>query len=258
MSVIPTTTALCRRLGIAHPIFAFSHSVEVTIEVTLEGGFAVLGVARDEPEDIVEMLRKVRAGVGTRRFGVDIMFPKLDGVPSTLEDIKRALPEGHLRFVEKLAEKYRVPEATQPHFFTQQVRSHSFFEAQLKAVLASDVDLVAMAVGVPAEVVGRIKASGKTSLALVGAPKHARAALAAGVEILVAQGADAGGHTGTIGTFSLVPQIVEMSGEVPVIAAGGVGHGRQIAATLAMGAQGAWLGTAWLTTREHALSSALV
>lgn len=255
---ITTTTPLCRQLGVEHPIFAFSHSVEVTVEVTRAGGFAVLGVARDEPQEITRMLAEVRAAIGSRPFGVDVMFPKIEGQPETVEEMKKQLPPAHVRFVERLFEKYAVPVATRPHFFTQTVRSQRFFEAQLDAVLASDVDLVAMAVGVPPEVVARIRAAGKTSLALVGAPRHAQAALAAGVDILVAQGADAGGHTGSIGTFTLVPQIVELAGDVPVIAAGGIGHGRQVAASLAMGAQGAWLGTAWLTTREHALSDVLV
>ena len=93
---------------------------------------------------------------------------------------------------------------------------------------------------------------------LVGAPKHAQSALAAGVDILVAQGNEAGGHTGLITTLVLVPQILEIAGNIPVIAAGGIGHGRQIAAVLAMGAQGAWLGTSWLTTTEHALGEVAV
>ena len=257
MTTRSLTTPLCRQLGVEHPIFAFSHSVDVTIQVTLAGGFAVLGVARDHPDHISQMIREVRAAVGHRRFGVDLMLPKLNSNETSVADLKRKLPVSHTEFVEGLAAKYQVPSATRPHFFTETVRSQSFFEDQLQTVLDSDVDLVACAVGVPTDVIQRIKEREKIALALVGAPKHARSALAADVDILVAQGTDAGGHTGPIGTFTLVPQVIEVAGNLPVITAGGIGHGRQIAAALAMGAQGAWLGTAWLTTREHGLSSAI-
>jgi NAD(P)H-dependent flavin oxidoreductase YrpB (nitropropane dioxygenase family) len=120
-------------------------------------------------------------------------------------------------------------------------------------VLASDVDLIATAVGLPPEVIARAKATGKTTLSLIGTPKHARAAIDAGADILVAQGYDAGGHTGTIGTLSLVPQIVRIAQplDIPVLAAGGIATGAQVLAALAMGAQGAWMGTIWLGAREN-------
>jgi NAD(P)H-dependent flavin oxidoreductase YrpB (nitropropane dioxygenase family) len=172
--------------------------------------------------------------------------------------VQAKLPQPHRDFVAHLATKYQVPAATRPTFFTAALRSTALFEAQLDAVLASDVDLVAAAVGVPAAVIARIKQRGKLALALVGAVKHAQAALAAGVDVLVAQGYDAGGHTGPVGTFTLLPQVLEVAGDIPVIAAGGVGHGRQLAGALAMGAQGVWLGTLWLATHEHALQPALV
>ena len=95
-------------------------------------------------------------------------------------------------------------------------------------------------------------------MALVGTPHHAREALRVGVDLLVAQGYDAGAHTGQIGTFSLVPQIVDIAGDVPVLAAGGVATGRHIAAALALGAAGVWLGTAWLLTAEHAIAPSIL
>jgi NAD(P)H-dependent flavin oxidoreductase YrpB (nitropropane dioxygenase family) len=93
---------------------------------------------------------------------------------------------------------------------------------------------------------------------LVGSARHAEAAIRNGAEIIVAQGYDAGAHTGQIGTFSLIPQVVDACGDIPVLAAGGVATGRHIAASYALGAQGVWLGTAWLTTHEHALQDVLV
>jgi len=118
-------------------------------------------------------------------------------------------------------------------------------------VLESGVDAVVTAVGLPKRVVEAARAKGKTTFALVGASRHVQAAKNAGIDILVAQGYDAGGHTGLVGTYTLVPQVVEAAGDLPVLAAGGVGHGRQIAAAFGLGAQGVWLGTAWLATREY-------
>ena len=245
------STPICERLRVRYPLFGFSHSADVTIAIARAGGFGVLGVARDDAEEITRVTRRIRAAIGDLPFGVDLMLPKLADENLSVEQARAALPDGHKTFIQELRDTYHVPPATRPNFFTEYVRSEALFRRQVDAVLGSDVDLVATAIGVPAAVIGRIKTSGKTSLALVGAVKHAKAALAAGTDILVAQGYDAGGHTGTVGTLTLVPQIVEVAGPVPVLAAGGIGHGRQVAASFALGAQGAWLGTVWLGTREH-------
>lgn len=246
-------TPVCDRLGIRTPIFGFSHELDVVAAICAAGGFGVFGVARDDPARIPEKLAELRERVGDAPFGVDLMLPP--GVPerSDPDDVARQIPEGHRRFVEELGRKYDVPKATRETFFTSFVRSRELFEQQIEAVLASDADLVATAIGVPPEVIARARSAGKTTLSLIGSPRHARAAMAAGVEILVAQGYDAGGHTGPIGTMSLVPQIVEMArpAGIPVIAAGGIATGSQLLAALAMGAQGAWLGTAWLAAREN-------
>lgn len=138
------------------------------------------------------------------------------------------------------------------------MRSQKLFAEQVDAALASEASALASAIGTTAATVARAKAAGKLTISLVGSPKHARSVKAAGVDLIVAQGHDAAGHTGPIGTFSLVPQVVDVAGDTPVLAAGGVGCGRQIAAALALGAQGVWLGTAWLTAREHAIDEALL
>ncbi|MGH8789835.1 MAG: NAD(P)H-dependent flavin oxidoreductase, partial [Cupriavidus necator] len=152
---------------------------------------------------------------------------------------------------------HQVPPATHGNFFSQYVRSQSLFEEQVDAVTGSDVDVFAAGVGTPHHVLRRAKAAGQQTIALVGSVRHAEKAMAAGADILVAQGYDAGGHTGPIGTFTLVPQIVAAAKGAPVIAAGGIGTGAQVAASFALGAQGAWLGTLWLGTREHELPVAL-
>jgi NAD(P)H-dependent flavin oxidoreductase YrpB (nitropropane dioxygenase family) len=245
-------TPVCGLLGIERPIFGFSHTLEVAAAISRAGGYGVFGVAREQPGDIPALLARMREACAGAPFGVDLMLPA--GMPADDAEARAgaaALPAAHRAFVEDLGRRHAVPPPTRPNFFSSTIRTRALFAAQVDAVLASDVDGVATAVGLPPEVVARVRAAGKTTLSLVGSPRHARAALAAGAQVLVAQGCDAGGHTGPIGTFSLVPQVVEVAGPVPVIAAGGVATGAQVAAALALGAQGAWLGTVWLGATEN-------
>ncbi len=254
----PINTAPCRDLGMTVPIFGFAHSVDVTAALTNAGGMGVYGAARDTPDAIPEKLNAVRDQVGDKPFGVDIMLPKGMPADKSLADIRAELPEGHKAFVAGLHAKYDVPAPAGESFFNSTMRSDDFFAAQLDAVLATDVDFVAFGTGFTEDRVRQVKDAGKPVGALIGLPKHARAAIDCGIEIIIAQGTEAGGHTGEVSTLTLIPQIVEMAGQIPVLAAGGVGHGSQIAASLAMGAQGVWLGTTWLTTEEHALAGGKV
>ena len=251
-------TPLCDRLGLEVPIFGFAHSLEVTAAISRAGGMGVYGATRDTPEEIEERLARLRRMSGARPFGVDLVLPR--GMPDfdDREAIEAEIPDEHRRFVEDLIERYEVPPADGPGMRSRFVRSDEIAERQIDAVLSSDVDLFACGIGMPPAAVERAKADEKTTLALVGAPRHAEAALAAGADILVAQGYDAGAHTGIIGTMSLVPQIVALADNVPVLAAGGIATGAQIVAALAMGAQGVWLGTAWLATDEQDLHDIVV
>ena len=247
-------TAICSRLGIQYPIFGFSHSMEVTAAITNAGGFGVYGATRDMPDVISARLAEIRSKVGDRPFGADLLLPLGMASENDWAAAQAEIPEGHKAFVSHLKQKYGVPDPTGKSFFSSVVRSNELFEAQADAVLASDVDLFASAIGTPPHIIERAKGNGKVTLSLVGAPKHVVHAKAAGVDLLVGQGYDAGGHTGPIGTMSLVPQIVDMAGDITVLAAGGIANGRQVAASLALGAQGVWLGTVWLTTEEHRLN----
>ncbi|MGE0808624.1 MAG: NAD(P)H-dependent flavin oxidoreductase [Burkholderiaceae bacterium] len=247
----PLQTPLSRRIGIPLPLFGFAHDPAAVAAICKAGGFGVLGATRHTPEEIEHDLAWIRAQVGDRPFGVNLVLPS--GMPETDDRaaIEAQLPEQHKAFVRSLEEKYAVPAATRAGMRSRFVRSEQMAERQLEAVMSSDVNLLACGIGSPLEVIERAKAAGKLVLALVGSPKHARSALTKPIDILVAQGYDAGAHTGTIGTFSLVPQIVDVAGDVPVLAAGGVATGRHVLAALAMGAQGVWMGTAWLTATEH-------
>ena len=244
-------TPVCKRLGIQYPIFGFSHSMEVTAAITNAGGFGVYGATRDTPDEIVKRLAHIRSLVGDRPFGVDLLLPLGLTNKNDWAAAEAQLPEEHKAFVRYLKEKYRVPDPTGKSFFSSIVRSNEFFEEQAAAVLKSDVNLFASAIGTPPDLLAKAKAANMTTLSLVGAPKHIKYARAAGIDLIVAQGYDAGGHTGPIGTMSLVPQVVDAAGDTPVLAAGGIANGRQIVASLAMGAQGVWLGTVWLATKEH-------
>ena len=221
--------ALCERLGIEVPIFGFSHSVDVTVALAEAGGFPVFGAARETPDKIESELKEIRRRIGSRPFGVDIMYPALAADEPDRASAKAKLPPASIAFVEALRQKYAVPQQTKPHFFSHVLRNRKLFREQTEAVLASDVNAVATAVGLPKDVIAAARARGKVSFALIGSVRHVVPALGAGVDILVAQGNDAGGHTGPVGTFTLVPQIVRAAGKVPVLAAGGIGHGAQVA-----------------------------
>lgn len=251
-------TAICRELGVRYPIFGFSHSPDVIVALAKAGGFGVLGLAREMPEDIAPIIAAVEARLAGKPYGIDLMLPA--GVPEHAEigSVRETLPPSHVEFVEGLRERFGLAAPTRPSFFTTQVRSEALFDAQIDAVLASNARAVATAIGIRPGLIARAKAAGKYTISLVGSPRHAHKALALGVDALVAQGADAGGHTGPIGTFSLVPQIVAVAAGRPVLAAGGIGTGAQVAASLAMGAQGAWLGTLWLGAAENHTPPALL
>ncbi|MFN3235848.1 MAG: NAD(P)H-dependent flavin oxidoreductase [Pseudomonadales bacterium] len=242
---------ICDQLGIETPIFGFAHDVATVAAISRAGGYGVYGATRRFPDEIRTELAQIRELVGDLPFGVDLVLPP--GMPehNSREAIEAEIPEEHKHFVAGLIERFNVPPASKPGMRTRFIRSAEIERDQIEAVLDSSVDMFACGIGAPADVVGAAKQRGKTTLALIGSPHHVQRAIDAGVEIIVAQGYDAGAHTGPIGTFSLVPQIVEAAGDVPVLVAGGVATGQHIAAALAMGAQGVWMGTAWLLSTEH-------
>lgn len=244
-------TPIADRLGIKYPIFGFAHDVATVAAITNSGGFGVYGATRRFPHEITAELQEIRALVGDKPFGVDLVLPPDMPEHNSREAIEAEIPAEHKAFVQKLIDRYQVPEATEPGMRTRFIRSTEIEQAQLRAVIDSDVDMFACGIGAPPDSVAEAKERGKITVALIGSPHHVARSIRAGVDLLVAQGHDAGAHTGPIGTYSLVPQIVDAAGEIPVLAAGGVATGRHIAAALAMGAQGVWMGTAWLLSTEH-------
>ena len=251
-------TPICERLGIRYPIFGFSHSVDVVVEIARAGGFGVLGLARELPDDVPRIIEEVERRLDGLPYGLDLMLPQNVPEEGDLAAQRTALPPGHVDFVQDLTRRFGIPAPERPSFFTSQVRSEALFARQIDEVLSSRARLVATAIGLRPGLIERARAAGKVTASLVGSLRHARKALDLGVDVLVAQGYDAGGHTGPIGTMSLVPQIVHAAGERPVLAAGGIATGGQVVASLAMGAQGAWLGTLWMSARKSHTPPALL
>ena len=244
-------TPLCDELGATHAIFGFTHSLDAAIAISNNGGIGIWGATRSTPEEIEVGLTRMDAELGDLPYGIDLVIPP--GMPErdNRDEIEAAIPDGHRAFVAGLREKFGVPDDGEPGMRSRFVRSEDVARAQVDVAMDSKLKMLALGIGSPEWVIGPAKERGMKMISLVGQPKHAEKALRAGADILVAQGYDAGAHTGTVGTFSLVPRIVDVAGDAPVIAAGGVATGRHIAASLAMGAQGVWLGTAWLLCEEE-------
>jgi NAD(P)H-dependent flavin oxidoreductase YrpB (nitropropane dioxygenase family) len=254
-------TVACDLLGIEFPIFAFSHCRDVVAAVTRAGGFGVLGAVAYSPEELGVALDWLDDHVGDRPYGVDVIVPAkyvgdaAGGLRSSQVD--SLIPEEHRAFVDELMERYGVaplPEevpreggSDRPMPFSSQ-SANDLLEVVWRH---PKVKMIANALGpAPDHLVEAAHERGLLVAGLVGKVDHARRQKEAGVDLVIAQGAEAGGHTGEIGTMVLVPQIVDAVTPLPVLAAGGIADGRQVAAAMALGAAGVWCGSVWLTTDE--------
>jgi NAD(P)H-dependent flavin oxidoreductase YrpB (nitropropane dioxygenase family) len=254
-------TSLCDRLGIEFPIFAFSHCRDVVAEVSRAGGFGVLGAVAFDPEQLEIECNWIDEHVGDHPYGVDLVIPqKYEGMgeldaDKLEEQLRAAIPVQHREFAAKLLADHGVPEIP-PEEAHHELLGMSLATAtpQLDVALQHDkVRLIANALGTPPpEVVKRVQESGRLVAALCGKVHQAQQHKAAGIDIIIAQGTEGGGHTGEIGSLVLWPQIIQAVAPTPVLAAGGIGTGAQIAAALALGAEGVWTGSLWLTVEEAA------
>jgi NAD(P)H-dependent flavin oxidoreductase YrpB (nitropropane dioxygenase family) len=253
-------TELCDRLAIDLPIFAFSHCRDVVAAVSKAGGFGVLGAVGFKPGQLEVELKWIDDHVGDKPYGVDIVIPgKYEGMgeidPGKLEEqLLDAIPPQHRTFAEKLLEEHGVPKLPEGESMGSGLLGWTAATAtpQVEVALGhSKVKLIANALGTPPdEIIARIHDAGRLVIALCGSGKQALAHQQAGVDIIVAQGTEGGGHTGEIGSVVLWPEVIDAVAPTPVLAAGGIGSGRQIAAALALGAQGVWTGSIWLTVAE--------
>jgi NAD(P)H-dependent flavin oxidoreductase YrpB (nitropropane dioxygenase family) len=254
-------TPICDDLGIEFPIFAFTHCRDVVVAVSKAGGFGVLGAVGFSPEQLEIELNWIDDHIGDHPYGVDIVIPnKYEGMDANLsaDELAKMLqdmvPQEHLDFAKKILTDHGVPLTAEDNESTLQLLGWTEATATPQVEVAlkhPKMTLIANALGTPPkDMIDHIHAEGRKVAALCGSPSQARKHADAGVDIIIAQGGEAGGHSGEVGSIVLWPQVVKEVAPVPVLAAGGIGSGQQIAAALALGAQGAWTGSQWLMVEE--------
>jgi NAD(P)H-dependent flavin oxidoreductase YrpB (nitropropane dioxygenase family) len=252
-------TELSQKLGIEHAVFGFTPFPAVAAAISRAGGFGVLGAVRyTAPDELKRDLDWIEAHVDGRPYGLDVVMPakKVEGV--TEADVEAMIPEGHRQFVQDTLAKHGVPELAEGEASGWRITGwmEQVARSQLDVAFDYPIRLLANALGSPpADVIARAHDQDVLVAALAGSARHALKHEQAGIDIVVAQGYEAGGHTGEIASMVLTPEVVEAVAPLPVLAAGGIGSGQQVAAALALGAQGVWLGSLWLTTTEADLHS---
>jgi NAD(P)H-dependent flavin oxidoreductase YrpB (nitropropane dioxygenase family) len=254
-------TPICDLLGIEHPIVGFTPSEQVAAAISRAGGLGVLGCVRyNDAADLDAALDWMDANTDGRPYGVDVVMPAKVPAEGTQFDLGELIPSGHRAFVDETLLKLGVPPLPEDGERNEGVLGwlHSIAKAHVEVALTHPVALIANALGSPPDdVIASAHEKGVKVAALAGKAEHAVRHIDRGVDIVVAQGHEAGGHTGEIATMVLVPEIVDaVDGEVPVLAAGGIGSGRQLVAALSLGATGVWMGSFWLTTAEYGLGPA--
>jgi len=248
----PLHTKLCDLLGIEYPIILAgmggAAGPALAAAVSNAGGLGVVGATGYTPDELREMIGKLRS-LTDKPFGIDLLLPSNIADTGERETLTASLPEGHVAYVEALRERFGVPAPTPPRQQRPPLTAQ-FYREQVRVVLEERVPVFASGLGNPAFMVPEAHAQGMKVLGLAGNLKHARRIADGGCDAVVAQGTEAGGHTGQISTLVLVPQIVAGVAPTPVIAAGGIATGSQLVAALALGAVGVWCGTAFLMSEE--------
>ena len=257
-------TPLCDLLGIEYPIVLAGMATgtgqqtaptptELVAAVSNAGGLGVMGYGFNTAQEFDEGIRRLRS-LTDRPFGVDFMVPaKFADIGQKTNkqiraEIERDYPE-HVQFVNSLIEQFNLPDVEIAE--KQPGESEAMIRQKVEVMLDNKVPVFACATGDPPKyIVEPAHAQGMQIIGMVGAVRHAARQVAAGSDIITAQGTEAGGHTGNITSFVLIPQIVDYVSPRPVLAAGGIGTGRHVAAALALGAQGVWVGTAFLASEE--------
>ena len=250
---------ICDLLDIEFPLVAFTHCRDVVVEVSKAGGMGVLGAAGYNAETLEIELNWIDKHIDGRPYGVDLIAPTsmaITDANNSPAEIESRIPVEHRRFATSILAQHNIETAD---VYVNQRAGGGGFLTKNKATNIIDVTfshpikLIANALGVPPQyMLDMGKAHGVAVAALVGAKEHAAKQVEAGVDILVVAGTEAGGHCGEVSTMVLVPEVCQYveDSNVPVLAAGGIVLGRQMAAAMAMGAAGVWTGSMWLTTSE--------
>jgi NAD(P)H-dependent flavin oxidoreductase YrpB (nitropropane dioxygenase family) len=266
---------LCDVLGIEVPIvlagMGGASTPELAAAVSNAGGLGILGAAACSPEQLKEWIARTRK-LTSKPFGVDTLLPASVRRTSAPGKSGGPSPMDHLADYVKFAREFMAkegleapPAATTPSTTPSEglaprgarpLFSKDFFEAQMQVVIDEEVPVYAAGLGDPGPYIEKLHAAGTKVMAVVGAVRHARKVVDSGVDAIVAQGHDAGGHNSPVGTMALIPQVVDAAAAsgVPVLAAGGIGDGRAIAASFMLGAQGVWVGTRFLATTEAGIA----
>ncbi len=251
-------TLICDLLDIEFPLIAFSHCRDVVVEVSKAGGFGVLGAARYNASTLEAELSWIDEHIDGKPYGVDLIAPTSMAVAEengAAENLKNRVPQEYFDFASGILERHDIDASD---VYANQYESDSFLTKN-KATSIIDVafdhpiKLIANALGVPpAYMIDMGKEKGVATAALIGTREHAIKQVEAGVNIVVASGTEAGGHCGDVSTLVLIPEVYSVLKDsgVPVVAAGGIVTGRQMAACMAMGAAGVWTGSVWLTCAE--------
>ena len=257
-------TAICQMLGIDFPLLAFSHCRDVVTQVSRAGGFGVLGATAFTPDQLELELKWIDEHIDGKPYGVDVLIPENLSIKNekgvTYGALAERIPQKHKDFVRELMAKHGIDpaQASEPRrgrspdapISMQQENALKLLEVSFHY----PIKLIANALGVPPQsMIDLGHKHGVPVAALVGAPEHAVRQAKAGVDIIVAQGGEAGGHTGEVATMVLVSEVIRAIKPIrnlPVLAAGGIMNGRQMAACIAMGAAGVWTGSVWLATTE--------
>jgi NAD(P)H-dependent flavin oxidoreductase YrpB (nitropropane dioxygenase family) len=261
-------TSICEMLEVDFPLVAFSHCRDVVAAVSRAGCFGVLGATAFTPERLEQELKWIDEHSDGRRYGIDVLIPENLSIKGekgvTYGTLAERIPQGHKDFAHELLLKHGIepPQSIDGVGARSPDRAISMQPENAMKLLEVSfrhrIGLIANALGVPPQ--SMIDMGRKHSVpvaALVGAPEHAVRQAEAGVDIIIAQGGEAGGHTGQVATMVLVPEVIRALKPIrkmPVLAAGGIMTGRQMAACIAMGAAGVWTGSVWLATHESETS----
>lgn len=244
-------------VGADFPLFAFSHCRDVVAAVSRAGGFGVLGGSSFTPETLEEELRWIDDHVDGKPYGVDILIPENQALSANIDidELVAQVPQKHIDFAVDLLRRHNIQagrEDVVDKLFLPTLPEAG--EALMDVAFRYPIRLIVNALGIaPQSMIDRARKAGIPVGALVGAKEHAVRQVKAGVDLLVAQGGEAGGHCGEVSTLVLVPEVIKAIRpirEVPVLAAGGIMTGAQMAGCMAMGAAGAWTGSIWLATTE--------
>ena len=249
--------AICEQFGIDFPLFAFSHCRDVVAAVSNAGGLGVLGATAYTPELLDQELSWIDDHVGGKSYGLDLIVPAtFEGKGENLsrDQLADRIPESYRGFVAELLAAHDIEPELKPRLGPSFLSGNTGREL-LEVAMSHPIRLIANALGVPPDyMIEAGKERGIPVAALVGAKEHAVKQVQAGVDLIVAQGTEAGGHCGEVTTMVLIPEVLEaiaaIGSKIPVLAAGGIVTGRQMAASVALGADGAWTGSVWLTTEE--------